>query len=416
MKRRKIGWMAAGLLATLLLLAAAAWHFLQSRQMATWQLLAHVVQLEAAGVDEQSVQQLGWSLAILGRDDEVRTMDFHPQFEEPPSTVDVERLELNIVPWKEGLERIAAEHRIVMIMEDHFVSKHREFIGVALPVFRDAGYTHYAAEAIGPADTSLAERGYPMSATGLYTSDPRFGNALRRALELEFEVLGYDFVFSTHDEREESAAARLAQVIRDDGNRKLLIHAGHAHVLKYHTGSAQGGRWLAARLWEKTGVEPFTIWQWSRMHGARDYEQIVSALEASEVRLDEPVLLMPPPAADVGFQDSPYGLAPVDAIVIHPPDASVAPAERTILFPEAMRKLAGRWTGERWPVVIAACRGGEPLDATPLDQVMLRQGEREFVLWIPAEADYEIRVFDVEGAVDSLIEWDAGRVLVGVRL
>ena len=410
--KRRIRWMAAALLATFALLAAAAWHFFQSRQMATWQFLAHVVQVEAAGIDEQSVQELGWSLAILGRDDEVRTMDFHPQFEQPPSTVDVDRLELNVVSWKEGLERIAAEHRIVMIMEDHFVSKHREFIGATLPVFRDAGFTHYAAEAIGPADTSLAEGGYPTSATGLYTSDPKFGNALRRALELKFVVVGYDFWFSSHEEREESAAARLAQIVRDDSERKLLVHAGHAHVLKYDTGSASGGRWLAARLWGKTGIEPFTIWQWSRAHGAHDYEQIVTALESRGVPLEEPVLLMPPPAADVGIQDSPYGLAQVDAIVIHPPDESVAPAERTVLFPEAMRKVAGRWTGDRWPVVVAACRRGEPVDAVPLDQVMLRRDEAGFVLWVPNGIEYEIRVFDRDGVLDSRLEVDTGHISV----
>ena len=53
--------------------------------------------------------------------------------------------------------------------------------------------------------------------------------------------------------------------------------------------------WLAALLWEKTGIEPFTIWQWSSQSGAHDYEKIVGVLKARGVNFDQPVLLMPPP-------------------------------------------------------------------------------------------------------------------------
>jgi hypothetical protein len=182
-------------------------------------------------------------------------------------------------------------------------------------------------------------------------------------------------------------------------------------VLKVETDLGQ--RWLASLLWEKTGVEPFTIWQWSRQHGAPDYEKVLNELKTRGVSVDEPVLLMPPPALDCGLRDSPYGLGAVDAIVIHPPDESVAPANRTVLFPEAMRRLAGRWTPTIWPVVISAYRKGEPTDAIPLDQVMLRQGEAEFVLWIPAGDEFEIRVFSNTGLQAASISSTEDYISVG---
>ncbi len=411
-KRRGIRWIAFTSLGVIILVAAAVWYRFSTRHLEPWQFLANVVQLEQAGVDQNSLQNLGWSLAILGRDDEARGINFHPQFQMPPSTLDLDQLELSVVPWKDGVQKIAANHRIVMIMEDHCASKHREFVGATLPVFKDAGFTHYAAEAIRSVDTSLAQRGYPTSQTGLYTSDPQFGNVLRCALTLDFTVLGYDFRFTTHDRREEFAATELANLLRTDPEIKLFVHAGHAHVLKYET--VYGGRWLASRLWDKTDIEPFTIWQWSRNHDARDYAAIIRVLKERDLSLDEPILLMPPPPIVCGLQDPPYGLADVDAIVLHPPDHSVSPAKRTVLFPDSMQRIAGRWTPNVWPVVVCAYKKGEPTIAIPLDQVMLRQKESDFLLWIPSGAEFEIRVFDRHGLLESRVTSDDNSIAVGL--
>jgi len=297
-------------------------------------------------------------------------------------------------------------------MEAHVDSKHREFIGATLPMLRDAGFTHYAAEAIGQFDPGLAERGYPNKFTGVYTADPQFGNVLRRAFDLKLAVVGYDFRFTTHEQREEFAAAKLAELFQYNAEMKLLVHAGYSHVLKHATASGQ--RWLASLLWEKTGIEPFTIWQWSSGSEAHDYEKVVGALKARGVSIDESVLLMPPPDIDSGLQDSPYGLGNVDAIVVHPPDESVAPAKRTVLFPDAMQRVDGRWTGKEWPVVVSVYKKGEPIDAIPLDQMMLRQSEAEFVLWIPNGTEYEIRVFNRTGVLDARAHADEGFVSVGL--
>lgn len=412
-KRRRIWWIALASVAAIVLVAAVVWHRFSTQHLEPWQFLAHVVQVEEAELDRSSLQSLGWSLAILGRDDEVRAIDFWPQFDRPASAVDVGQLDLHTAPWKDGIQKIAANHRIVMIMEDHFASKHREFIGATLPVFKEAGFTHYAAEAIGPLDWALAKRGYPTIRTGLYTSDPQFGNTLRRALELDFTVLGYDFCFTTHDDREAFAATELATLFQQDAETKLLVHAGHSHVLKYET--EYGGRWLAARLWDKTGIEPFTIWQWSSSHDARDYAEIVRVLTERGVSLDEPILLMPPPDLGCGLQDSPYGLARVDAIVIHPPDESVAPDKRTVLFPDSMQRLAGVWTGNVWPVVVCAYKKGEPIEAIALDQVMLRPDEPRFVLWIPAGVKYKIRVFDRHGLLGTRVDIEGTSISIGLE-
>lgn len=376
-----------------------------NRHVAQWQLLEAVVQIEGQGVDRSNVQPLGWNLAILGRDDEIRQLDFHPHIEWPPLEVDPRKLELNVVPWREGLEQIAAKHRIVMIMENHYVSKHREMIGATLPVFRAAGFTHYAAEAVGESAASLTSRGYPTVTTGYYTSDPQFGNVLRRAIDLQFNVLGYDFRPFTHEWREDFAASQLARLFRDNAQTKLIVHAGPAHVFKYETNIGQ--RWLAALLWEKTGIEPFTIWQWSAMRDGHEYRAVAEALEDLG-DFNEPVWLMPPPKTDSGLRNVP----PVDAILVHPRDPSIAPAERTVLFPSGMKRIGGKWLSKQWPVVIAAFKSGEPDTAIPLDQVMIRDSEQDFVLWIPESTRYRIVVFDQNGVLPSSATRSQGSVLV----
>src|SRR3954453_5007320 len=112
MKRRRIRWITFLSLFGLLLAALAAYFYSARIVLEPWQLLAQVEQLEKAGArrnsDQTSVQMLGWSLAKLGRDDEVRQMSFNPQL--PPSTVPVEKLKLTAVPWRSAIRDIAAKH------------------------------------------------------------------------------------------------------------------------------------------------------------------------------------------------------------------------------------------------------------------------------------------------------------------
>ncbi len=103
----------------------------------------------------------------------------------------------------------------------------------------------------------------------------------------------------------------------------------------------------------------------------------------------------------------------MDAIVLHPPDQSVAPAKRTILFPDSLQQLTGRWIANEWPVVICAYKKGEPNNAVPLDQVMLRHGETDFVLWVLDAAEYEIRVFNRDGLLNACMKTEASIILVG---
>lgn len=120
---------------------------------------------------------------------------------------------------------------------------------------------------------------------------------------------------------------------------------------------------------------------------------------------DEPIFIMAPPSS----------LAPVDAILIHPPGRSTGTDTRSVVSPTTMQSVSGQWTGEKWPIVISAYKKGEPIQAIPLDQVMLRNKEKNFVLWIPQSIQYDVRVFDVNGQREEDINVKGNQITVGIE-
>jgi hypothetical protein len=120
---------------------------------------------------------------------------------------------------------------------------------------------------------------------------------------------------------------------------------------------------------------------------------------------DEPKMLIPPPLnlTDPQFAGIPAGA--IDALVIHPLSKGKPPASRKPVFPSDMTQISGHWLESEWPIVVGAYRTGEPVEAIALDQVLLRQGESEFELWIPPRA-YELRVTSPSGVVKIDVDLD----------
>jgi len=394
-------WAVFGVTATVLVafcvLLAMRVEGVNSRQS----LLQRVVLLE------QSSDRIGWGerqelstmLAVLGRQRESREIPLLPEevgrkLSDTPDTPDSDP-PFVVTPWRDAITRIAAEHRLVLIMEAHTVTEDRAWIEQTLGSFRAAGFTHYFAEAIVESGSALKARGYPTSRTGTYTLDPRFGNLLRTAVRLGFEVGGYDLADGDLDRREEYQAATLAQQFAARPDVRMVVHAGHGHIFKHEVRNI--GRYMAARLWSMTGIEPFTIWQLPNTLSTDDYRHLVRQVGP----ITDPVMLIPPPryVTEKLFPESSVQPA-VDAIVIHAPRLGQEPADRRGAFTGSMRRVPGAWLGNQWPVVIAAIPVGEPDDAIALDQIMLRRGETNFELWLP-HTDYTIRVWGLDGPLGT---------------
>ena len=97
--------------------------------------------------------------------------------------------------------------------------------------------------------------------------DRAFGNVVRDALRLGFTLVPYEGSAKPETRaigpREEFHARALAAALREAPGGRLFVHCGFAHSFKRAIGPGDDERWMACRLWEKTGVEPFTVWQLS---------------------------------------------------------------------------------------------------------------------------------------------------------
>ncbi len=63
---------------------------------------------------------------------------------------------------------------------------------------------------------------------------------------------------------------------------------------------------------------------------------------------------------------------------------------------------------------MCAYKKGEPVNAIPLDQVMLRQNETRFRLWIPNTLEYQIRAFNQHGLLESHVDGSGNSLSVGL--
>jgi hypothetical protein len=359
--------------------------------------------LDSSGPDER--QTLSFWLGVLGRGAEAHAFSTYSakpydRGEQPQEAVaDAEQgIFSKAVPWRQAISEIAARERIVIIMEGHNATQHREWIEQTLPIFHDAAFRHYAAEALSETGAALKMRGFPVEATGYYVLDPRFGNLLRRAISLDFTIHEYEALLA-HEipQREEEQAQMLANIIAANPDCKMVVHVGGHHALKQPVPGI--GKWMAARLWEKTGIEPYCIYQGYEGYDSPIYPRMVELAAATH----EPKMLIPPPSrlSDQQFAGIPAG--GIDALVIHPLFQGKLPSARRPLFSSDITRISGRWLEREWPIVVGAYRTGEPIDAIALDQVMLRDGESEFELWIPS-GPYEFRVTSLSGTLEIEVE------------
>lgn len=400
-KLRRFRWgVASAIIASLIGIVAMA---KSATERTPADILATIAHLEKMPDRESYLDQhLSVCLSQVGRLDESEAMsdwvvtnqDAEPISDSNPADQRLDLSQFDPLPWQTEMEKVAKQNQLIVIMEAHNAPEHRHWIEMLLPILHDAGFRDYAAEGLHESGSALARRGYPVSTTGSYVSDPCFGNLLRKAIELEFRMHSYEPDYENPEQREHDQAANLAKLFEENPNRKLVVHCGYAHAEK--RSSESGMKMMAEHLWEMTGIEPYCIQQ--SWHGPRENDSRQLAELTGPER--QPCMLIPTPdhLKDWQFQ-TPKGS--FDALVVHPfarlddyrfPRDSIAHPDQKI--------VRGSWTGPEWPVLIGAFRTGESGDAIALDQVMLRAGECDFSLCLPDE-DYELRVYGLNGKIQQ---------------
>lgn len=186
------------------------------------------------------------------------------------------------VPASEAIAKMASNRRIVLINEAHHDAHTRQLTLELLPRLRALGFNYFAAEALLDTDTELMKRGYPTGASGTeYLTEPSYGEIVRQAIKLGYQIIPYDIDGKSQNEREAGQAENLyKKIFAKDPNARLFVHAGYAHIDKAK-GRLGKINPMAMHLQELTGIEPLSIEQ------TQFREQIPSEPDAYEYLIGE---------------------------------------------------------------------------------------------------------------------------------
>ncbi|MDJ0922567.1 MAG: hypothetical protein QNI84_15675 [Henriciella sp.] len=272
----------------------------------------------------------------------------------------------------------AARTRIVIITESHFRTQTRAITADIAEELAPLGYGSFAAEAFrntdileGPAPvTESMGLPYPKRDDGWYVQEAAFGRMLRHVKALNYNLVPYEAVsrafdptedFATRQNRREDAQAQnLADYLNANQGSRLLVHVGYSHGSEYTADIDQPIRQLmAARLKDKTGIDPLTINQ----HHCRGNRE-----------LDSPILVKKPEQQPDGAFDL-YVDLPRDSFERSRPAWRLRRGDLAVDIPSELIPEDG-WA------VIEARRLDEPEEAVPIDSVAIRPGE-DVALMLP---------------------------------
>ncbi|MFC6100366.1 hypothetical protein [Olivibacter domesticus] len=150
---------------------------------------------------------------------------------------------------------IARTHQVIMINESHIDPRGRLFLSNLLPKLKAEGFTYLFME--GLREDDINERGFPLQTSGFYTSEPMFGDLIRKAIQLGFKLIPYDCYkapCNTVPEREQHQAKIIYETLQQDPDAKAIVFAGHGHINK-----DPEKNWMAHRFKILSGIDPFCI-------------------------------------------------------------------------------------------------------------------------------------------------------------
>lgn len=196
------------------------------------------------GIYKQAIATL---YSIIGRHEEAYNIKFSGWHNKKAISVKADSIEISLL-------EMAQNYNVILINEAHHIPKHRAFLYYLLPYLKSLGYNQLAIEALSNKDTLLNLRGYPLKdVTGYYTNEPVFANVIRKAKQLGFKLISYDYYGS--DNRHERQADNIYKAF-DRKLGKLIIFSGYSNGCFTEELGLMG-----YRLKQKLGIDILSISQ-----------------------------------------------------------------------------------------------------------------------------------------------------------
>ena len=295
---------------------------------------------------------------------------------------------------RQYIQKKASEEQIIIINEGHHLPVNRIFTQSLLQDLYDKGFRYFGAETLDHADKELNQRGYPVLRSGFYTSEPQYGELIRTALSIGFEVFAYeandDGTFRNGKEREKRQAENIRKVLQKNSKAKILVHAGYDHIRE---DSIRGtwGKAMAGRLFELTGINPFTINQ-----------EILT--ERSTPDLENPYLKLVIVKEPTIFVDEtgkgfagPAGFNAFDVRVLHPKTTYIQGRPDWMFNLGRKPVVINKKINTAFPCLVFAYKANEDMSrAVPVDVIEINNKEEKKALALK-KGKYKILIKDKEG-------------------
>jgi hypothetical protein len=424
------------------------WHWLQQGN----DLAAlRVLQGQRWENESMRLQELSWLLGAVGRYREMQQA-FNQAMggPHPPVPLSQQALdaagEVPLEPAEQVVLQAVQAHPIVILNEMHHQVEHRAFGARLIPQLRAMGVETLAWETPRqPTLDEAMETGRVMRRTGGYSFEPQCAELLRAAVRTGMKLVAIDFLTPEEEEEQrreperggairETAMARHIDelILQRNPGAKLLVWVGGDHACKVPWFSKE---WMALRLWRRTGIEPFSIFQLSDSGELGNDDGIYRLLMKFRGHPPAEPMAVRLPAAGYG-QAFPEALRQhpiyaemighgMDAAILHSPAPFETATERpSWLQPEGAAEILGVVVRDDAPgegCLVQALHEAEGDESTPADQVItdgwgryqlrVRPGRYRLHVWVPGERAGSEEVYTPVPTVAAEAEQTVRRVL-----
>ena len=358
------------------------------------------IETDSTGTTDFKNQKGAWELSFIG--EYKKSLFYNDKGESQPSGISKEDslsfLNLKPVSAKDYIVDKARNEQIIILNEAHHMPLHRIFASSLLQNLYDLGYRYFGAEAIYHQDSSLSKRRFPVTQTGYYVQEPQFGNLIRDAFSIGYEVFPYEADFSKPidgKEREIQQAKNIQSILKKDPKAKIIVYAGYDHIREdslFHSWEKA----MAGRVKEYTGIDPFTVDQVTMMEKSKPiYENPFSKLNRSEV----PVIYID--SAGNPFAES-IGSNKFDVSVFHPKTKYVN-GRPDWIFNHGRRPIfINQKISISCPCLIFTYKAEEDISqAVPVDVIELKNKEEEKALAL-RKGKYRILIKNKKGKLQAI--------------
>ncbi|PPK88462.1 hypothetical protein CLV84_1429 [Neolewinella xylanilytica] len=326
--------------------------------------------------------------------------------------------EYRLIPAEAVIAERARDANLLIITEAHTKPEHRVFTRCLLDDLYAEGYRHLGLENITPLretsdsrpwDSLLHERGYPLMNyfSGIYPSEPEYGNLLRHAIDLGFRIFAYEHNGSSDSERDLQQAEHIVAYQRAHPGEKIVCHGGWYHAIEDATEKRPGSDtyWMAYHYRELTGDDPLTVYQ-DALNEKVATEQASSPYYAAlRDRLEPggtPQVLV---NAAGELWRGPHGDMPFDIVTVTPPLGSTDRRRgwegwscdgRAYANVDLRESLGAEWNKLSFPAIVEVRGEFDSPVATPIyaSELMTSDDDRSVRLW---KGRYRILLRDASG-------------------